>query len=360
MALREFRKQHKISMVCPSPIGKLQSSSFSFFNKVGTYILGSTMVFFRFEMPSKDYYEDPILSNPVDIEQDHLDAKPASLMSVLAQKRWQEGEDKANGETSDDAIIIDIDSSPCQGAWSRSFAEWIPKIYVQNAGGGDGIVAGIPPDVELEDAWAVLDYLGLSPDNPKDIDMSESKKIVQIRAKLYLRYMNDMAGAKDYIFESFLDNPTNEKLFVFVSSAHDFDFIVRENYTGTSPVERLGKSNDLDKTLEWASQKKLRGHFLDELKLEGFEARYLHRLEFSSAAEQYVEGYSFEGSAGYYTECHSCRNCGHYARECPASNPKYIVKYTGIPKDMCWAFDSKSGTLGIRKMIVLSVIVPPK
>lgn len=320
------------------------------------------MVFFRFEMPPKDYYGAPPLSNPVDIEQDYLDAKPASLMSVLTQERWQEDEDKTKGETSDDALIVDIDSSPCRGAWSRDFVEWIPTIYAQNLCDNGGSIAGIPPDVELEDAWSVLDYLGLAPDKPTDIDMSESKRIVQIRAKLYLRYLSDMNRSKDYIFERFIENPTNEKLFVFISSAHDFDFIVDENYTGTTPVERLGKIKDLDKTLEWASQLKLRKHFLGDLKSEGFEAQYLHRLEFSSAIKQHVDGYTFYGSAHQYTECHSCRIQGHFASECPASNPKYIIKYGHMPEDMCWAFTERTdlGRLVYKKIIALSVIVPPK
>lgn len=323
------------------------------------------MVFFRFRMPLAYYGGPEKLSPAVDIEQEHLVAKPTSLMSVLAQKRWQEGEDKLKGETSEDAIVVDINSSPCRGAWSPNLAEWVPTIYAQQLSGDCVSIAGIPPAVELESAFSVLDYLGLAPADPKDIDMSDSKAIVQIRAKLYLRYMKEMDRAKEYVIKTFLDHPTKEKWFVFMSYEHDLDFIVAENYGGSIPVNQMGLTADATNNFEWVQQDKLRKQFVDELKGEGFKVRFLQRLEFSTeAASKFVEDYTFEGSAAPYTTCHSCGEHGHLSRECPASDARYTLKYCTIPTDTCWAATEKSGknfdVLIYNKLFVLSVQVPTK
>lgn len=209
------------------------------------------------------YYGAPEKFSPTaDIEQRHLDAKPTSLMSVLAQKRWQEGEDKPKGATSEDAIVVDMNSSPCRGAWSPNLAEWIPTIYAQNLTGEGVSITGIPPTVELESALSVLDYLGLAPADPKAIDMSQSKSIVQIRAKLYLRYMKEIDKAKDYVIKTFLNFPTKEKWFPFISLEHDLDFL-------TSLLQRITAARYL--SIKWVSLQ-IRGIILNGFSRISYES----------------------------------------------------------------------------------------
>jgi hypothetical protein len=83
--------------------------------------------------------------------------------------------------------------------------------------------------VELEDALAIMDYIGLEPENPSEIDCSKSSIIIQLRAKLFLRYLDDLNSVTEFIYKSFERKPHPEKHCCFVNSVHNQDFISKNN-----------------------------------------------------------------------------------------------------------------------------------
>jgi hypothetical protein len=245
-----------------------------------------------------------------------LDAVPDSLLSTLKETRWNTEEEEQGKESK--PIPVKIYEAPCAQSWNRNMADWIRDVYERRL---NGLPIDLLEHTELEDALIVLDYLGLAPDNYRDITFEHSSRIVQIRAGIFLRHMDEIETAKDFVLDNLVSAPCRKKFFVFAGSEHRFCDVLEKNCKGPTPVARLGEGPDSDRNLEWVANESMRMRFLAGLKGEGLEATLLSGFEFSKILRELVKDYTLLNHGSI--QCDGCGAEGHCHRDCPESDVRY-------------------------------------
>ncbi|CAB9522349.1 expressed unknown protein [Seminavis robusta] len=249
----------------------------------------SDIVYFRFEgQPGTGVDEiDISLSRQV------LQAFSDSLLTKLADDEWKSDENKTAGETASNPLITKPLESPCREEWSPCLAEMIAETYrwkhaelriIEDDQAKEGNRPALPPNVTLEDALCVLEYYGVTLDDPSMISFEKLDTESQIRAKLFLKDLALIDDAADLVLEELKQNPQRETLFLFAKRCHNMQYINTHNYLGViyEPRKFVRVGNDLECNLHfgWAQDDFHREHFIEQIRKElpSFDVEYMKSL----------------------------------------------------------------------------------
>jgi hypothetical protein len=120
--------------------------------------------------------------------------------------------------------------------------QWIAEIYPEHLEMTP--CWRLPQGAELASAMAVLDYFGLAPNHPKEIDCSLSTPGSHVRAKLFLQYTESVDKAKQFCIDDFLKSSRPVKHFFFAPQCHDMEY-TRANYAIKSiPIVTMGEDSE--------------------------------------------------------------------------------------------------------------------
>jgi hypothetical protein len=211
----------------------------------------SSRIFFRFQGDS----ETPTANISIPKQQLQEDA-PESLLAKLADGKWNEDPDM--GTSFANPIIVHPLQDPYKELWSPAMTTLIADAYEyfalkrRDPDGDSHPVLKLPPDVEFRNALGVLDYYGLSVDDPHLIQLDQSSDIIQMRAGLFLKQVENMEKAKDFIIDSLKKEPDRVSYFLFANSRDDIDF-VQEIHQGFN-IRRIGDEKSCHQHWDWAEQ----------------------------------------------------------------------------------------------------------
>lgn len=236
------------------------------------------LVYFRFAGGTNDD-DDKTKVATVDqaIPRAHLDAFPDALLSKLASDTWKQ--DETVGKTANRPIVTKPMDSPYCDEWCvemvgmiKNAYEW---LYQKNQNPKQPTKLSLPPvNVELGDALPVLNYYGLNINNPStEIDLSAASTIVQIRAKLYLKYLEHIHEAVTFVTDFLMENPTKHQIhFLFTEKTKDMNYIDNPKNNNGSKFVRVGGDTECEKHLEWVENSQFQEKFVSLLQGIGLEA----------------------------------------------------------------------------------------
>jgi hypothetical protein len=226
---------------------------------------------------------DALVAIPVEA----LESKPDSLLTALVNDSWKQSE--AAGSNRENPIITKPLESLLE--WTPSLAEMIRDAYAwfhlrkqkksecedMEPKENDEKIE-LPRDgVELKDALVVLEYYGLTPDDPLlHISLEEADYMVRLRAKLLFKEIPNLLKAVQFIQDYLEKDPRRVTLFLFAQSHHDMDYINKHNNGyQTNRFVRVGEGDDCDMNFEWVQSEFLRRCFQSTLEDVGLSASFL-------------------------------------------------------------------------------------
>ena len=218
----------------------------------------------------------------VAIDQTCLETVKDSLLTKLATGTWKRSE--SAGSTKDDPIITRPLESPCKEVWTPALGTMIADAYKRESAKRRTSSAQVvdeaseeheappppllklPENVELEDALLVLDYYGVMKDELNSFDLEDTSDDVQLRALLYLKWLNNVEEAKLFILDTMKNDLKVKTLFLFASSEYDMDFINAQDRNGKEKLVRVGDDSSCNDHFEWTTHhQKLRNYLVSLL-----------------------------------------------------------------------------------------------
>jgi hypothetical protein len=113
----------------------------------------------------------------------------------------------------------------------------------------------LPAHAAIEDALCVLEYYGLSLDNPSVIRLDHLDTEGQVYANLFLKDLTSVGEAASFVVEHLKQNPERETLFLFASMSYDIKFMSQNN-----PLRNV--LHDSQEFVRIGSEEDCSGHFV--------------------------------------------------------------------------------------------------
>ncbi len=243
-------------------------------------------VYFRFLGDRSLHVDDAHVA----IDQACLETVHESLLSKLATDIWKSSE--SAGSTKDNPIITRPLETPCKEVWTPDLGNMIVDAYKwefakRQTSAQKNEKHEVPPpplvklpeNVEFEDALLVLDYFGVMKDELNSFDLEDTSDDVQLRALLYLKWLNKVEEARLFILDTIKSDAKVNNLFLSVSSQYDMDFINAQKRNGTEKFIRIGDDSSCVDHFEWITHhQKLRNYLVLLLEEQsGLTARWKNK-----------------------------------------------------------------------------------
>jgi hypothetical protein len=147
------------------------------------------------------------------------------------------------------------------------------------------ICPALPAGVALADALCVLDYYGLTLEDPRIIRLDHLDRQGRTLAKGFLKELVLVDKAANFVLDEVERNPRSGTLFLFARRYHDMAYINKENLLGrfhcAEEFVRIGSEQECTEHCEWVEDAYLRELLIDQIRneLPSFDVEYVKFLE---------------------------------------------------------------------------------
>lgn len=206
-------------------------------------------------------------SRIIGVRKEALSNHPDSLLSKLAQDKWKQGQ-VTTGTTRANPIVTKpmeslLENNNGNNSWLPSMATMMERFYNENEW-------VLPAHVELEEALSILDFYGLSVEDPHTVQLDQTDRMTRLRAKLFLQDSDAYTKTVEEILQAFENHPRLEKNFLFIHSHHNQEYIRTANGT----VYSFFSDSLIDLSYEWSKRPFLRDRVVVDLKAMDFAVKW--------------------------------------------------------------------------------------
>jgi hypothetical protein len=222
----------------------------------------------------------------------HLKALPESLLSKRCE--WNSTAARANPTSHQSYILVHPSNDPYKRVWCHDMGKLIVDAYdfhfnkkesVDGAGSESQQPAvpfllklTLPAGMDLEVALMVLDYYGLTIENPRsEVSLENSQELIQIRAVLFMTHMDLLHGIKDFIINKLKTSP--RRINYFVHSHHGDDLALLNATQNARNLQstffRLGNDENFANFKEVLDEPSMQNNLVGVLGDVGIKAQFM-------------------------------------------------------------------------------------